>query len=98
MSAESQGHNLPSFRKLREEEKLLIGKMAGSSTAENEVLHRIVDVCVEDMKDGGMGSIRFHYDGGAKRVFGRNVSEATYRDADGVVVSIALNIDQFGLR
>ncbi|MFK4505936.1 hypothetical protein LPJ38_32325 [Bradyrhizobium daqingense] len=49
---------------------------------------------VEQMNDGGMGSLRFV--GGEDRRFGRCVGEAEFDDADGVLVSVALNVDQRG--
>jgi hypothetical protein len=49
---------------------------------------------VEEMNDGGMGSLRFV--GSANRRLGACVGEAEFDDADGVTVSVALNIDQRG--
>ncbi|MDX3967543.1 MAG: hypothetical protein QHD01_13185 [Bradyrhizobium sp.] len=49
---------------------------------------------VEDMNDGGMGSLRFM--GSADRLWGKCIGEAEFDDADGVLVSVALNIDQRG--
>ncbi|HSB16561.1 MAG TPA: hypothetical protein VLE22_19065, partial [Bryobacteraceae bacterium] len=51
-------------------------------------------VLVEDMKDGGMGSIRFLTPGHAARHFGKAIAQAEYVDDDGVLVSIVVNIDQ----
>ncbi|WP_431201974.1 DUF6984 family protein [Bradyrhizobium betae] len=50
---------------------------------------------VEEMNDGGMGSLRFV--GTADRRFGRCIGEAEFDDADGVPVSVALNADQHGM-
>lgn len=49
---------------------------------------------VEDMQDGGMGSIRFVASGEPERRFGDAVAEAEYIDEDGVLVSITINVDQ----
>ncbi|MCK1287702.1 hypothetical protein IVB41_27745 [Bradyrhizobium sp. 44] len=49
---------------------------------------------VEEMNDGGMGSLCFV--GSADRRFGKCIGEAEFDDADGVLVSVALNIDQRG--
>ena len=49
---------------------------------------------VEDMNDGGMGSLRFV--GSADRSLGKCIGEAEFDDADGVPVSVALNMDQRG--
>jgi hypothetical protein len=51
---------------------------------------------VEDMADGGMGSIRFKQQHGKSREFGKAVAEAEYVDADGIVVNIAVNVDERG--
>ena len=47
---------------------------------------------VEEMNDGGMGSLLFA--GAADRRFGRCIGEAEFDDADGVLVSVALHLDQ----
>ena len=44
---------------------------------------------VVDMKDGGMGSIRFV--GSEPRIMGKVIAEAEYVDSDGVLVSIPIN-------
>lgn len=49
---------------------------------------------VEEMNDGGMGSLRFV--GSPDRRFGECVGEVEFDDADGVTVSLALNADQRG--
>jgi hypothetical protein len=51
---------------------------------------------VEDMQDGGMGSIRFSNAGGARREFGDAIAGAEYTDDDGVLVSIVFNTDSTG--
>jgi hypothetical protein len=48
---------------------------------------------VEDMQDGGMGSIRF-LPSGRSRHFGRVIAKAEYTDEDGVLVSIVINVDR----
>lgn len=49
---------------------------------------------VEDMNDGGMGSLRFV--GSEDRRLGKCIGEAEFDDADGVPVSVALNVDLHG--
>ena len=49
---------------------------------------------VEEMSDGGMGSLLFA--GSVDRRFGECIGEAEFNDADGVLVSVALNVDQRG--
>ena len=47
-----------------------------------------------DMKDGGMGSIRFVNT--EPRIMGDVLQEAQYTDEDGITVSIAINADNQG--
>lgn len=84
-----------SGRSLRAEEKAVLAALLGTSV---EVLNQRLKSCaVEDMADGGMGSIRFlQGSSGESPVFDKAVAEAEYVDADGVVVSIVLNVDQQG--
>jgi hypothetical protein len=51
---------------------------------------------VEDMNDGGMGSVRFIYPDSQIRKMSFELASADYCDDDGVPVSIALNIDDRG--
>ena len=51
---------------------------------------------VEDMDDGGMGSIRFVSPRIGPRGFGEALAEAEYTDADGVLVSITVTSDDHG--
>jgi hypothetical protein len=70
--------------------------MVRGTPFEDRILHDIAHSLVEDMNDGGMGSIRFRNGQQGKRLFARQVSEATFVDEDGVVVSATLNLDQYG--
>jgi hypothetical protein len=49
---------------------------------------------VEEMNDGGMGSLRFV--GVQGRHLGKCVGSAEFIDADGILASVALNVDQNG--
>jgi hypothetical protein len=53
---------------------------------------------VETMNDGGMGSLLLFPDGRGSdgRKFGGTASELHFEDADGVEVSVTLNLDQAG--
>lgn len=52
---------------------------------------------VEAMDDGGMGSLKLaQSDDLLHRKFGKAVSTVEFDDADGVRVSVALNVDQDG--
>ena len=60
------------------------------------MLHDLAHVLVEDMADGGMGSVRFRSGKHGKRQFGQQIAEASFVDEDGVAVSATLNLDQSG--
>jgi hypothetical protein len=49
---------------------------------------------VEEMNDGGMGSLLFV--GAKDRCFGKRLGSAEFNDVDGTLVSVALNVDQHG--
>lgn len=51
---------------------------------------------VEEMLDGGMGSIRFIDEHILQRHLGRTLRQAEYRDADGTLVLISIDSDQNG--
>lgn len=49
---------------------------------------------VQEMRDGGMGSLRFS--GAEERRYGSTLAEAEFKDVDGTPVSVALMLDQTG--
>ena len=51
---------------------------------------------VEEMQDGNMGSLRFVTLEYPDRRYGSMIVEAEFTDADGVLVSVALNLDDRG--
>ena len=53
------------------------------------------DSQVEDMSDGGMGSLRFA-SSNRNRKFGAQISSAQFVDSDGILVSVTINVDQQG--
>lgn len=86
---------LGSLRSLRDEERSLITKLVSGAPFEREVLDRLDRTQVRDMPDGGMGSLRFE-DAGSNAMFGKEIAEGAFRDADGVPVSVTLNLDKAG--
>lgn len=78
-------------RRLRSDEQRLLQLLL---TEQQSLLpHDFDTLAVEDMKDGGMGGIRVVGSSDPQR-FGRTVAQAECLDADGVVVSISVNVDQ----
>jgi hypothetical protein len=84
------------WRKLRKEEMDLITAMARHSSKSNEVLRSLSESRVEDLKDGGMGSVRFKDADNRERRFGKKIAEAEFTDDDGIPVSAVLTFDDKG--
>lgn len=83
-------------RPLRLNERELVRAMLSGKPNETELLPNLDDCVVEDMADGGMGSVRFVSRSQKHRILGSAVAEAEYTDDDGVLVSIAVNTDNGG--
>jgi len=60
----------------------------------SEFIARSSDYYVQDLNDGGMGSIRFLAQSDVR--FSGEIARAEYIDRDGVLVSITINSDQYG--
>ena len=70
--------------------------MLAAAGGKPEIETGSTSVLVEDMQDGGMGSVRFLATGAAQRHLGRAVAQAEYVDEDGVPVNITINVDRDG--
>jgi len=78
-------------RFLREEEKVLLKTMLASRF---DVLPQTLDkVLVQDMNDGGMGSIEFLPDSVKSPSSARMLTDAEYMDEDGVPALITIYLD-----
>lgn len=82
------------MRPIRKEEAELIATLLRGKPNYNSLIDQLEKVYVDDMEDGGMGSIRFGEPG--QRKLGKQIAEITLLDLDEVPVSFALNIDQNG--
>ena len=96
MSVESRVLKMGACRKLRKEEMDLITAIARHSPKSNEVLRSLSERLVEDMKDGGMGSLRFKDADNRERRLGKKIAEAEFTDEDDIPVSAVLNLDDNG--
>lgn len=94
MSVESQSTSPLSGRPLRPPERDLIERMLATRLLKPEIESLMQSARVEDMQDGGMGSIRFLELDASERRLGGTIAEAEYVDEDGVVVTITINVDQ----
>jgi hypothetical protein len=81
-------------RKLSEDEFKLIHFLLSSVWSEEQIAQGLASVLVMDMKDGGMGSIRFV--GAPGRKMGKVAVEARYTDSDKIPVLISINLDEEG--
>ena len=98
MSDASPARELGPLRPLREEELALIRKLLSRTAAADKVLPQLSTALVQDMPDGGMGSIQFYRISTPSntRRFGKQIAEGAFRDSDGVPVSVTLNLDESG--
>jgi hypothetical protein len=96
MSDASPAHELGPVRPLSAKEKGLIEKLLCGTGSAARARRQLANALVQDMADGGMGSIRFCAPSPEERSFGKEIAEASFRDADGVLVSVTLNVDQSG--
>jgi hypothetical protein len=83
-------------RPLRASESALLEHVLSASHNIQPLLTGIEGAIVQDMNDGGMGSLRFWRKDGEKRRFGGIPVEAHFRDEDGVLVLAAVIVDQSG--
>ncbi len=94
MSDASQFTNSLPTRSLRDEERELARYLLSGRVDQAALEHTLQTSHVTDMRDGGMGSIRFVHP--EPRSFGKALAEAKYVDSDGVLVSITVNVDRNG--
>ena len=94
MLEESQLNRPSRGRPLRPIERDLIERMLTWENAEVDA--KLSSSLVEDLQDGGMGSVLFLTPGKSSRHLGKAVARAEYIDEDGVPVSIVINVDQDG--
>lgn len=85
-----------SIRYLTEEERTLIkGLLEGNPNSET-IVSKLSTLEVEDMSDGGMGSIRFVNKEKKQRSYGSTLTNTEVVDEDNIPISIAINLDTDG--
>ena len=84
------------MRHLHDREKALIKRMVRGLRLTDAILSRLDDVIVEDMDDGGMGSLKVlgPWEPGPR--MGERLCVATFADKDQVPVSITISLDENG--
>lgn len=83
-------------RPLRIEERRLVEALVASFPGGDHLANKLEHRLVEEMNDGGMGSLRFVDDSQTERRFGAAFAEGRFLDEDGVSVSVVLNLDDRG--
>jgi hypothetical protein len=85
-------------RKLSREEKSLILTLLRAKPEGAQFIGSLDDIEAKEMKDGGMGSLLLVPKASERlsRSFGRQLVSAEFLDADGIPVSVALNLDTRG--
>jgi hypothetical protein len=83
------------MRPLRNDEVAVLDRLL--EMVPNDARPRLdYELLVEDMKDGGMGSIRFANETGETTKMGSELVTAEYIDEDQVSVLISINLDENG--
>lgn len=87
----SQSQDDTCGRPLQDREIAILRKLLGSRGDDS-----FDNLKAFDLNDGDMGSIRIQNETQAERRFGSELARAQYEDDDGVLVSVTLNVDEFG--
>ena len=97
MSAASPERKLGPLRNLRGDELGIIKNMLAATPFAAKFEAQLAAVKVQDMPDGGMGSLKF-FNGRPRSEleYGKEIAEAAFRDVDGVAVSLSLSVDKAG--
>ncbi len=83
-------------RKLRTQEKEFISIMINGASQKWSYLLKLIDIIdVEEMNDGGMGSLKFVSDDDDRQL-GELIAEVDFVDSDDIPVSVVLNSDNSG--
>ncbi|MGN8055125.1 DUF6984 family protein [Pedobacter sp. 22163] len=81
-------------RLLRQEEINLIRWLIRDAPEGAKIKNELATVFVEEMEDGGMGSLRVVSD--KERFYSRDIGQAEMLDEDGIPLIISVNIDTDG--
>ena len=86
------------LRSLSIQERALIDALLAAKPEAKHLIGHLDDLAIIPMKDGGMGSLLLVPKGlgDASRQLGQRLVLGEFTDADGVPVSVALNVDKQG--
>jgi len=83
-------------RLLRADEKALLAALISKAHGPEDLIKSLSDCRVEEMSDGGMGSLRFSPQDGRPRRLGERLLDAEFADVDGVPIMVRVNLDDCG--
>lgn len=83
-------------RKLKADEIALITWMIKDTSEGVRIVNQLPNLIVEEMDDGGMGSLKVVVDGKDSRLYSRDLAKADLFDIDGVPVFISVDLDTNG--
>jgi len=87
-------HHGKTLRTLNEAEIALIRHMLRGTAQKLEVGVSLSTCLVEELNDGGMGSLRFDSQN-QERVLGQDICREEFPDSDGVPIFVALSLDNY---
>ena len=85
-----------SARRLNENEKQLIQRMLAGLSEGRDIVASLDSYEVEEMNDGGMGSLRVVAPNKYNRKFGNVLAECELKDEDGVPILVSIFLDSQG--
>ena len=83
-------------RPLSSHERMVIKKMVSATDRADYFIEKIPFYRVENMNDGGMGSLKFINADGKECLVGENLIVASFFDTDGVLVYVFIDLDERG--
>jgi hypothetical protein len=84
---------ISTMRSLRKNEQDLIRFMLKDITDQKNFIDELTNIQVQEMNDGGMGSLKFLTEKEGKRIYKKDISIMHYKDIDGISVMFSLNVD-----
>jgi hypothetical protein len=84
------------MRNLKKEEQSLIEFMLKDIPTYKNIIYKLPTSVVQEMDDGGMGSLKFLYSDGRIRKFHKEVTSISILDVDEVPINFAINVDEYG--